>query len=178
MRGDGQVTRNSFFPADLPSDFLQRGSVFKIGGSRSESWMIIMRAPINDGLIFTSSSQSTNMAALLYFTLRCVSSPICRFALDRRGRSWTGKPSRPSLSSKPEDISCVIQGPFMTAFPSAVALPNYPMIRWWGSRVELLKQACFMPIPHQRTTFRLTGSQSLKRCPAWAGVCPDTFTLR
>jgi hypothetical protein len=51
------------------------------------------------------------------------------FRVGSQGSKLDGETDRPSLPSKPEDISCVIQRPFLTAFPFAVALPNYPVIR-------------------------------------------------
>jgi hypothetical protein len=42
-----------------------------------------------------------------------------------------GETDRPSLSSSRRTFSCFIQGPFLTAFPFAVALPNYQVIHWW-----------------------------------------------
>jgi hypothetical protein len=135
------------------------------------------------------------------------------FRVGSQGSKLDGETDSPFSVLKPEDISCVIQRPFVTAFPSAVATPNYLVIRWWeniltsrfrgrcsvrtaGTLLRVSGWGIFQtwfirpcitcqPPPPSQIFFPSTNhvppyrvAKSFKRCPAWAGVYPDTFTLR
>jgi hypothetical protein len=100
--------------------------------------VVILSGRENDSK--TLLSQRMTIAALLCFILRYVSSPICRFVLDRSNQKMDGETDRPSLPSSRRTFSCVIQRPFSTAFPFAVALPNYQVIRWWGNKWATIRR--------------------------------------